>query len=102
MGYKWTVLVGKERMCSGIMATAVPQKGSVGRFAVDKCLEFIGECGDANNPIVVKSDQENAIELLVEVADERPRVIREGGLSHLVNLATRAHINMTKVFSTLI
>ena len=72
-GYKWTVLVGKERLGEGVMATAVPQKGSVGMFAIDKVLEFVSECGDKNNPIIVKSDQENAIELLVEdVVNQRP------------------------------
>ena len=38
-GFKWTVLVGQERMSKAWMATAVPMKGSSGRFAVDKCLE---------------------------------------------------------------
>ena len=60
MGYKWTVLVGKERRTKGWMATTVPSRGGLGRFAVDKCLEFIGECGDAERDVIVKSDQENS------------------------------------------
>ena len=44
-GYKLTVLVGKERLTGNWMATSVPTKGSSGRFAVDKCLEFLQELG---------------------------------------------------------
>ena len=58
LGFKWTVLVGKERMSKAWMATAVPMKGlSTGRFSVDKCLEFIEENGDAEARILVKTDQ---------------------------------------------
>ena len=38
MGFKWTVLVGKERGNKSWMATAVPMKGGKGRFAIDKCF----------------------------------------------------------------
>eukprot|EP00973_Karenia_brevis_P007833 1062470-Karenia_brevis.AAC.1 len=34
-GYRWTVLVGKERKSKMIMATTVPHKGGRGGFAVD-------------------------------------------------------------------
>ena len=41
LGFKWTVLVGKERKSKSVMATAVPTKGfTTGKFTVDKCLEF--------------------------------------------------------------
>ena len=67
MGFKWTVLVGKERMSKSWMATAVPMKGlSTGAFTTDKCLEFLAENGDTNNKIIIKTDQEPAIKLLVE------------------------------------
>ena len=41
MGYKWTVLVGKERQTKGWMAVTIPSKGGMGRYAVDKCLESV-------------------------------------------------------------
>eukprot|EP00973_Karenia_brevis_P049965 6936775-Karenia_brevis.AAC.1 len=47
MGYKWTVLAGKERNTGTIMATTVPHKGGRGIFAVDRCLDFIDGNGDA-------------------------------------------------------
>ena len=42
-------------------ATGVPTKGSLGRFAVDKALDFIHELGDRGSRIMVKIDQEPAI-----------------------------------------
>ena len=66
MGYKWTVLVGKERMSKSWFATAVPQKGASGRFATDKCIEFIQENGDEENSILVKTDQEPSIQCLIK------------------------------------
>ena len=53
-GYKFTILVGHERLTGMKSAIAVPCKGASGRFVVDKCLEFIEEVGDANNKIIVK------------------------------------------------
>ena len=41
LGFKWVVLVGKERVSKSRMATAVPMKGGTGRFALDKCIEFV-------------------------------------------------------------
>eukprot|EP00973_Karenia_brevis_P067979 9456496-Karenia_brevis.AAC.1 len=61
MGYKWTVLVGKERKTGAIMATTVPQKGGRGMFAVDKCIDIIGEVGDSKRDILIKSDTEEAM-----------------------------------------
>ena len=48
------------------MATAVPMKGSSGRFVVDKVVEFLDECGCSRGDIVIKSDQEQAIKILVQ------------------------------------
>ena len=72
LGFKWTVLVGKERMSKAWMATAVPTKGASGRFATDKCVEFMEENGDGDNPVIVKSDQERSIQFLVkDLIDQR-------------------------------
>ena len=57
LGFKWTVLVGKERRGKLRMATAIPAQGSTGQFGVDQCLEFIEENGDAETDIIIKSDQ---------------------------------------------
>ena len=66
LGFKWTVLVGKERKSQSVMASAVPMKGfTTGKFTVDKCLEFIDENGDREMSIVVKTDQEPSIEYVV-------------------------------------
>ena len=64
-GHKLTVLVGKERRTGMIMAATIPRKGSTGMFAVQKCLEFINECGAAEAKIIVKTDAEPAILALV-------------------------------------
>ena len=41
MGFKWVVLVGKERRTGTWMASAIPDKGGMGHFGRDKCIEFI-------------------------------------------------------------
>ena len=50
-------------------------------FSVDKGLEFIAESGDASNKILVKTDQENAIEYfvkeLVEARSEGKTIVEE-------------------------
>ena len=66
VGFKFTVLVGKEKGSKAWMATTVPMKGSSGRFSVDKCMEFLDENGDREGTILVKTDQEPAIEFLVK------------------------------------
>jgi hypothetical protein len=66
LGFKWTVLVGRERGNKSWMATAIPAKGSTGRFAVDKCMEFFEENGDSQGTVILKSDQEPAVELLIK------------------------------------
>ena len=65
-GYRWTILVGKERSTKAWMASTVPVKGSSGKFGVDKCLEFIEENGDRDSNIIVKTDQEPSIECLMK------------------------------------
>ena len=64
-GSKITVLVGRERVTGMTMASVVPVKGTSGQFAAMKVLEFIRECGAAETEIILKSDQEPAIEALV-------------------------------------
>ena len=48
------------------MATVVPTKGTNGVFELNKILEFMNQCGDEANDVVVKSDQEPAIKMLME------------------------------------
>ena len=60
-GHKIAVLIGREKITGTYFATAVPQKGSSGRFAVDKAMDFIHGQGDSGAKIVVKTDQEPAI-----------------------------------------
>ena len=68
LGYKWTVLAGKERGSKSWMAEAVLVKGvGSGRFIVDRCLDFIKENGDAERDIILKSDQEPAIQILMKL-----------------------------------
>ena len=47
-------------------ATTVPMKESMGQFALDKALELIAEAGDANQRIMVKTDQEASVKALIE------------------------------------
>ena len=65
-GYKLTVLVGRERVTGASFATAVPTKGSTGRFTIEKMIEFVEEVGDGSQAIVVKTDQEPSIKAIVE------------------------------------
>ena len=65
-GHKWTVLVGRERDTKMIMATTIPSKGGIGRFATDKCCEFMEENGDKVNKVIVKTDQEPSIAYLIK------------------------------------
>ena len=64
-GFKVTILVGRERVTGMTMASVVPVKGSSGQFATIKVLEFVQECGAAESEIVLKSDQEPAVEALM-------------------------------------
>ena len=65
-GFKLTVLVGRERERGMTMATVAPMKGSSGRFAAEKIIEFMEECGDGGMDVIVKSDQEPAIAALMK------------------------------------
>ena len=66
LGCKLTVLVGRERATGMYGATTVPMKGSMGQFALDKALELIAETGDANQRIMVKTDQEASVKALID------------------------------------
>ena len=66
MGFKWTILIGRERMSKSWFATAVPQKGASGTFSADKCLEFVEENGEEDNRFLIKTDQEPSIQDLVK------------------------------------
>ena len=48
LGCKLTILAGRERLTGLNFATAVPTKGSSGKFAVDKALDFIEDARDTN------------------------------------------------------
>ena len=65
-GFKLTVLVGREHGTGMTMGTVVPAKGSSGRFAAEKIIEFMEECGDGAMDVIVKSDQEPAIGVLIK------------------------------------
>eukprot|EP00973_Karenia_brevis_P036207 4992385-Karenia_brevis.AAC.1 len=57
------------------MATTVPHKGGRGMFAVDRCLDFVYEDGDARVDIVVKSDTEESMRMLMRsIQEERKEV----------------------------
>jgi hypothetical protein len=70
LGYKITLLVGRERLTGMIMSTTVPAKGSLGTFACDKVMQFLDECGCSENDVVIKTDQEPAIEFLMKDVKE--------------------------------
>ena len=66
-GYKITVLAGRERNSGMLMATTVPTKGSSGKFAVEKAMDYLEECGDGSSGVVItKSDQEPAIKYFMK------------------------------------
>ena len=71
-GKKITILVGRERVSGMVMASVVPVKGTSGQFAAMRVMSFIRECGAAEADIILKSDQEPAIETLIrDVATSR-------------------------------
>ena len=59
-------LVGTEKGADSAMATAVPSKGGGNEFIAGKCLDFIRENGDQQSRIIIKADQESALQCLVE------------------------------------
>ena len=72
LGFKWTVLVGRERMSRSVMCTAIAHKGGGGKFSLHKCFEFFEENGDQENKIIVKNDQEPSIQFLMkDMVEER-------------------------------
>ena len=48
--------MGKERKSQSWMAATIPSKRGTGKFAVDKCWNFIEENGDREGDIIVKND----------------------------------------------
>ena len=64
LGFKWSVLEGKEKGSLSLMATAVPNKSRGGKFVVDKCIEFIDENGDREDKIIVKRTINQVFSLL--------------------------------------
>eukprot|EP00973_Karenia_brevis_P090107 12401040-Karenia_brevis.AAC.1 len=59
------------------MATTVPQKDGRGMFAIDRCIDFIEEVGDSKRDILIKSDAEEAMRMLMRcLQEERPDVKR--------------------------
>ena len=61
-----TVLVVTERYTKMKKAVVVPCKGSTGSCAARMVIEPINECGDKDQDVTLKTDQEAAIKLLVE------------------------------------
>ncbi len=48
------------------MATVLPSKGSTGKFAADRVMEFLAERWSQSGDIIIKAGQENAIDYLVK------------------------------------
>ena len=81
LGYKLVVLIGREKVTGAYFASAVPTKGSSGRFAVDKAIDYIHGQGDTGARIVIKTDQEPAIctwaKDLVEAREEGRTIVEQ-------------------------
>ena len=54
IGFKWAVLVGRERTSKSAMCTAIANKGGGSKFSLDKCVEFLEENGDRESKIIAK------------------------------------------------
>jgi hypothetical protein len=65
-GERLTVLVVVERYTKMKKAVVVPKKGSTGSYAARMVLELMNECGDKDREVIVKSDQEPAIQFLID------------------------------------
>ncbi len=52
LGYKLTILVGRERATGMTLATALPTKRPKGKFAADEVLEYFQECGNRVGGII--------------------------------------------------
>jgi hypothetical protein len=84
-GERLTVLVIIERYTKMKKAVVVPNKGSTGSYAAGMVNELINECGDKDREIILKTDQEPAIQFLVEdvcVARTGARTIKETAPKH--------------------
>ena len=81
LGFKVTVLAGRERATGMYSATTVPMKGSTGQFAIDKIMETIDEVGDTGQTIIMKTDQEpsvvNLVEDVVKAREEGRTIVEE-------------------------
>ena len=68
---KWTILVAKERMTKMLMSAVLPSKSS-GTFAARRVLAFMREVGCEFGNITIKTDNEEAIKVVVsDVAKAR-------------------------------
>ena len=56
-----TVMVMVETMCHSVWAYVVESKGSGEEWMIDQMLEDMQTVGLANERIIIKTDQENAI-----------------------------------------
>ena len=65
-GFNLTVLAGKEKVGGMCMATVVPTKGTNGVFELEKVKDFMKQCGDEAADIIINTDQEPAIKLLID------------------------------------
>ena len=61
-----TVLVVIERYTKMKKAVVVPSKGSTGSYAARMVIELINECGDKDQDVILKTDQEAAIKFFVD------------------------------------
>ena len=66
LDHRITILVGRERVTGMTMASTIPSKGSKGKFAADKVIEYFWDCGNGNGDVILKSDQEPAIKCLIK------------------------------------
>ena len=66
LGCKLTVLAGRERVTGTYFATAVPMKGSMGHYVIERIKDAIDEVGDTAQTIIIKTDQESSARCLVE------------------------------------
>ncbi len=66
LGYKLTILGGRERTTGAVFGVAVPSNGGSGKFVVDRALDFVEEVGDKVDKFIVKTDQETSIKYFVK------------------------------------
>ena len=64
--HRLTVLVAIEKYTKMKKAVVVPCKGSTGSYAAKMVVELITECGDKDQDVILKTDQEPAIKFLVD------------------------------------